>query len=70
MKNETPTPGLSRFLDAQADIYEEALGELLLGRKRGHLMWFVFPQLDGLGRSAMSRRYALSDLEAQPSMKP
>jgi uncharacterized protein (DUF1810 family) len=51
---------LNRFVDAQADIYEQALGELRSGRKRSHWMWFIFPQVAGLGLSAMSQRYALS----------
>lgn len=55
---------LARFLDAQDDAgtYERAVTELRAGRKRSHWMWFVFPQLAGLGRSAMSRRYAISSL--------
>ena len=51
---------LARFLDAQRDAYDIALAELRVGRKRSHWIWFVFPQLKGLGRSAMSHRYALS----------
>jgi uncharacterized protein (DUF1810 family) len=62
MKIETPGWNLDRFLQAQAGTYEGALGELLGGRKWGHWMWFVFPQLAGLGRSATARRYALSGL--------
>lgn len=56
---------LERFVRAQdADgIYEQALGELRRGRKRGHWMWFVFPQAAGLGRSAMAQRFAVSSLE-------
>lgn len=54
---------LERFLHAQADIYPEVLGELRAGRKRTHWMWFIFPQLDGLGRSATARRYAIRDLD-------
>jgi uncharacterized protein (DUF1810 family) len=55
---------LSRFETAQADsgIYRRALLELREGRKRGHWMWFVFPQLAGLGSSPMSERYAISSL--------
>jgi uncharacterized protein (DUF1810 family) len=53
---------LSRFVDAQAGTYEQALAELRGGRKRSHWMWFVFPQLAGLGFSAMSVRYAISGL--------
>lgn len=53
--------GLQRFVDAQArdGIYEQALSELRSGRKRGHWIWFVFPQIAGLGSSEMSRRYAI-----------
>ena len=50
---------LQRFLDAQRDSYDTALGELRAGRKRSHWMWYVFPQLDGLGHSPMARRYAI-----------
>ena len=55
--------GLERFVAAQAPVYEAALAELRQGRKRTHWMWFVFPQLRGLGASAMSRRYGLESLE-------
>jgi len=51
---------LRRFVDAQAPIYGQALAELQAGRKQSHWMWFVFPQLSGLGHSAMAQRYALS----------
>ena len=53
---------LQRFVDAQnADqTYDSALAELRRGRKRGHWMWFVFPQLAGLGRSQTAQRYAIS----------
>jgi uncharacterized protein (DUF1810 family) len=56
---------LERFVSAQnsADTYGHALGELRGGRKTSHWMWFVFPQLTGLGRSPMSRTYAISSLE-------
>ena len=56
---------LQRFVDAQDEhgTYDAALAELRAGRKRGHWMWFVFPQLVGLGRSAMAQRYALSGLD-------
>lgn len=47
------------FLTAQAPIYEMALAELRAGHKRTHWMWFIFPQIAGLGHSAMSQRYAL-----------
>jgi uncharacterized protein (DUF1810 family) len=55
---------LQRFVAAQdhGGIYDRALAELVEGRKRGHWMWFVFPQLAGLGASPMSQRYAISSL--------
>jgi uncharacterized protein (DUF1810 family) len=55
---------LSRFEAAQDEsgMYERAVLELRAGRKRSHWMWFVFPQLHGLGRSPMSQRYAISSL--------
>jgi uncharacterized protein (DUF1810 family) len=53
---------LQRFIDAQRDIYPRALAELVDGRKASHWMWFVFPQIAGLGRSAMALRYAIADL--------
>ena len=59
---------LERFVAAQdqGGTYEAALAELRGGRKRGHWMWFVFPQIAGLGQSPTSRRYAISSLaEAQ-----
>jgi uncharacterized protein (DUF1810 family) len=56
---------LGRFVAAQdADgTYERAVSELRDGRKRTHWMWFVFPQIAGLGQSATSQRYAISSLE-------
>jgi len=53
---------LSRFLFAQEGIYDIALSELRRGRKETHWMWFIFPQLAGLGHSAMARRYAIRDI--------
>jgi uncharacterized protein (DUF1810 family) len=54
---------LQRFVDAQAPVYEQARAELAAGRKRTHWMWFVFPQIRGLGRSAMAQRYAIASRE-------
>lgn len=54
---------LTRFLVAQEPVYAQALAELRAGRKRTHWMWFIFPQLAGLGQSAMSHRYAIRDLD-------
>jgi uncharacterized protein (DUF1810 family) len=54
---------LERFVAAQADgVYEQALAELRRGRKSGHWMWFVFPQLAGLGRSPTAVHYAIGSL--------
>ena len=53
-----------RFVLAQQGTYAQALEELRRGRKTTHWMWFVFPQLKGLGRSPMSERYAIPSLEA------
>ncbi len=54
---------LSRFLDAQAPAIDRVREELGQGRKAGHWMWFVFPQIAGLGRSAASKRYAIASLD-------
>ncbi|WP_294391010.1 DUF1810 domain-containing protein [uncultured Sphingomonas sp.] len=51
---------LDRFVTAQADTYDTALAEIRRGRKQSHWMWFVFPQIAGLGRSATARHYAIS----------
>ena len=53
---------LERFRTAQAGVFDGALAELRAGRKRGHWIWFVFPQVSGLGTSEMSRRYAIGSL--------
>ncbi len=53
---------LQRFLDAQHAVYAQALAELRAGRKRTHWMWFVFPQVAGLGLSATAAHYAIADL--------
>ncbi len=54
---------LSRFVEAQAGTYDQALAELRAGRKTGHWMWFVFPQVAGLGRSPTAQHYAVSGLD-------
>jgi uncharacterized protein (DUF1810 family) len=54
---------LQRFVDAQAQTYDQALAELRDGEKRTHWMWFVFPQLAGLGHSGMAQRFAIPGLE-------
>ena len=51
---------LQRFLDAQAPVYPQVLAELRRGRKQSHWMWFIFPQLAGLGHSAMAQRFAIA----------
>jgi len=50
---------LTRFVQAQEETYDQALSELQVGRKRSHWMWFVFPQLDGLGSSAITKLYSI-----------
>jgi uncharacterized protein (DUF1810 family) len=59
-----PTYDLDRFVEAQdaGGTYDRALSELRRGRKTGHWMWFVFPQVAGLGRSATAQHYALAGL--------
>src|SRR5262245_48979141 len=54
---------LQRFLDAQEHSYAQALSEIRSGQKRSHWMWFIFPQVDGLGFSPMSQRYAIKSLD-------
>lgn len=54
---------LDRFLTAQATVHAGVVEELRRGRKTGHWMWFVFPQIDGLGSSLMSQRYSIASLE-------
>ncbi len=67
---------LQRFLDAQASTYTQAQSELAAGQKRSHWMWFIFPQIQGLGSSSMAQRYAISDLAearaylAHPTLGP
>jgi uncharacterized protein (DUF1810 family) len=54
---------LERFITAQSDIHPRAVAELRSGRKSSHWMWFVFPQVTGLGHSDMARRYAIRSLD-------
>ena len=54
---------LERFVHAQASCYDRALSEMASGRKQSHWMWYVFPQIEGLGWSATARRYAIRDLD-------
>jgi len=58
---ETDDPyDLQRFVDAQNPVYHRVRAELRTGRKQTHWMWFIFPQIAGLGHSAMAQRYAIS----------
>ncbi|MFB3147055.1 MAG: DUF1810 family protein, partial [Thermodesulfobacteriota bacterium] len=54
---------LRRFTKAQRNTYDRALAELRNGKKQTHWMWYIFPQIDGLGHSATSRRYAIKSIE-------
>jgi uncharacterized protein (DUF1810 family) len=54
---------LERYIKAQAPVYARALAELKRGEKQSHWMWFIFPQIAGLGRSSMSQTYAIQSLE-------
>ena len=61
----SPENSLQRYLDAQAAAYPTALAEMQRGRKQSHWMWYIFPQIQGLGRSATAQHYALaSEAEA------
>jgi uncharacterized protein (DUF1810 family) len=61
---------LARFVRAQDGDYEQALSEIRGGRKRSHWMWYIFPQFDGLGHSATSKRYAIkSVMEAEAYLR-
>ena len=57
------TYNLQRFVDAQAPIFDQVIDELRAGQKQSHWMWYVFPQLAGLGRSEMARHYAITCLD-------
>lgn len=54
---------LQRFVDAQSPVYEHVCSELREGRKTSHWMWFIFPQIKGLGHSQLASRFAISSLE-------
>ena len=60
---DTDPFNLERFVSAQAPVFATALAELKVGRKRSHWMWFVFPQLRGLGRSPMAEFYGIGSLD-------
>jgi uncharacterized protein (DUF1810 family) len=57
------THDLGRFEKAQAGVYETALAEIKSGKKKSHWMWFIFPQIRGLGNSEMAANYAIQDLQ-------
>ncbi len=62
--------GLQRFIDAQARSYDNALSEVINGKKRSHWMWYIFPQIQGLGFSEISKFYAINDItEAENFLK-
>jgi uncharacterized protein (DUF1810 family) len=63
MESASELFNLKRFVDAQAPVYRSVVEELRGGRKRSHWMWFVFPQLLGLGSSPMADRYGISSLD-------
>ncbi len=63
MESETDPFDLERFVSAQAPVYRTVVEELRSGRKRGHWMWFVFPQLRGLGGSPTAVHYGIASLE-------
>ena len=56
-------PDLIRFVEAQASVYHRVVGELTAGHKQTHWMWFVFPQLAGLGHSTTAERYDIRNLD-------
>jgi uncharacterized protein (DUF1810 family) len=59
----TASYDLERFVEAQAPVYAQVLSELRAGLKQSHWMWFIFPQIEGLGSSVMAQRYAIASLE-------
>ena len=54
---------LTRFIEAQVDSYEPAMLELSQGKKSGHWMWYIFPQIDGLGSTDMTKLYSIKSIE-------
>ncbi len=64
MTNDIDDPyALHRFVDAQDSVYDQVCSELRQGHKRSHWIWFIFPQIEGLGLSPTSRAFAISSLE-------
>ena len=62
-RDDTDRHDLRRFVEAQSAVYAQARDELAASRKQSHWMWFVFPQLRGLGHSAMARHYGIASRE-------
>lgn len=60
---ENMRAGLQRYLEAQAPVYDQVLNELRQGEKQTHWMWFIFPQLTSLGRSATAKKFGIADLQ-------
>ena len=58
---------LQRFVDAQTPVFEQVKAELRAGHKTSHWIWFIFPQIQGLGFSPMAQRFAISDSASGPS---
>ncbi|MBA3007666.1 MAG: DUF1810 domain-containing protein [Proteobacteria bacterium] len=63
LPNASNSFDLARFTRAQEEIYTQVLEELQRGHKKSHWMWFIFPQIDGLGRSSIAKHYAIKSLE-------
>ncbi|MGA7155995.1 MAG: DUF1810 domain-containing protein [Acidobacteriaceae bacterium] len=63
MPDTTDPVNLTRFTTAQEPLYPQVLAELRSGQKTGHWMWFIFPQIQGLGHSEMSRHYAVTSVD-------
>ena len=61
--NKSAVDGLERYVDAQAPVFEKVVDELRRGRKTSHWIWFIFPQIKGLGRSATAGYFALESLD-------
>jgi uncharacterized protein (DUF1810 family) len=61
--HENDTYNLGRFVQAQRENFTQALAEITSGRKRSHWMWYIFPQLDGLGFSATAKRYSIKSFD-------
>jgi uncharacterized protein (DUF1810 family) len=63
LENQMSDPyGLQRFVDAQNPVYDKVCSELRDGRKKSHWMWFIFPQIEGLGSGPLARKFAISSL--------